>query len=50
MKNKIYNTLSNQFQNLIGKIDSSNTQPHDHSLSWLDTDTPIKVGGASLLV
>jgi hypothetical protein len=32
-----------------GKIDTSNTQIHDHSLSWLGTDTSIKGGGCRLV-
>ena len=34
-----------------GKIDTSNAaQIHDHSLSWLGTDTSIKSGGVKLVL
>ena len=48
-------TLSEQVQSRIekiverGKIDNPNTQIHDHSLSQLGTDTPIKSGGVNLV-
>jgi hypothetical protein len=32
------------------KIDTSNTQIHDLSLSWLSTDTSIKSGGIRLVL
>ena len=48
-------TLSEYFQNPIqnfverGKIDATNRQPHDRSLSWLDTVTYINNGGVKLV-
>ena len=32
------------------KIDTTNTQIHDRSLSWLDTDTSIKTGEVKLVL
>ena len=31
-------------------IDTLNTQIHDHSLSWLGTDTSIQSGGVRIIV
>jgi hypothetical protein len=33
-----------------GKIDTTNTNIHDRSLSWHDTDTAIKSGGVELVL
>ena len=33
-----------------GKIATTNTQIHDRSLSWLDTDTSIKSDGVELVL
>ena len=33
-----------------GKIDTHNTQIHDHSLFWLYIDTSIKCGSATLVL
>ena len=51
-----HTTLSEQFQNQIektvekDKIDTSNTQIHDRSLSWLGTGTSVKSGGVKLVL
>jgi hypothetical protein len=53
MKNKKYQTVrtvpkSNWKIVEIGKINIPNTHKHDHSLSWLDTDTSVNSGGVIL--
>jgi hypothetical protein len=55
MKNKIYHTVKTiQTSNTIiverDKIKTSNTQIHDHSLSWLGTGTSIKSGGVKIVL
>ena len=53
--NRKNTTLSEHFQTPIvkivetGKIDTPYTHIHDHSLSWLGTDTSIKCGGDKLV-
>ena len=43
---------SNIQQNIVDKekIDTPNTQIHDCSVPWLDTDTSIKSGGVKLVI
>jgi len=55
MNNKKYHTVGIIPKSNIkilerGKIDTSNTQIHDRSLSLLGTDTSIKSGGVKLVV
>jgi hypothetical protein len=50
IKNKIYHTFETIPKSNIKivercKIDTHNTEIHDHSLSWLGTDTSIKMVG-----
>ena len=51
-KNNKTNKLKKKPQQKIierGKIDTSNTQIHYHSLSWLGTGTSITSGGVTLV-
>ena len=54
-KTKIYHTVGTipKSQCIIvdkEKIDTPNTQIHDCSVSWLDTDTSIKSGAVKLVL
>ena len=46
-KQQSLTSLSEQLYNPIekDKYDTPNTKIHDHSLSWLGTDTSIKIAG-----
>jgi len=55
MKNKKDHTVGTISKSNIkivdrGEIDTSNTQIHYRSLSWLGTDTSMKNGGAKLVL
>ena len=53
MKNNKYHiTASKSHTNIIerGKIDTPNTQIHDHSLSWLGSGNSIKSGGVKPMI
>jgi hypothetical protein len=54
MKNKKYHTVGTvpkAYRNIIerGTNDTPNTQIHDRSLSWFDTNTSLKSGGVKRL-
>jgi hypothetical protein len=49
MKNKEYHNVGLILKSNI-KIDTSCTQIHDGSLSWLDTGTSIKSDGVKLVL
>ena len=55
MKNNKYHTVETVLKPNIkiverDKLDTSNTQIHDRSLSWLGTGTSIKSGGVKLVL
>ena len=55
MKNQVYHTVRTFPKSNIriverGKIDTSNTQFHDHSISWLGTGTSMKSGRVKIVL
>jgi len=53
MKNKKHHTVGTvpkYNRKIVEKIDTPNTQIHDHVLSWLGICTSIQSGGVTLLL